>query len=474
MTIETETTAQATDGTAELLERSRWHGQPVAWDEIIGHEPAKRELQVVAEQVRRHAAAERLGLTTVKGILLSGPAGSGKTMLAKALSTAVDRPAYVIPAAEVDASTIRQVYEALAGAPSILIWDEADVLLRGRWGRSAPSEGRLVAAFCSALDGVTTVSGPITIAMTAEPEHSLDPAAIRAGRLTTKVELGLPDRDERRRLFEVYIAQVPVLGDIDLERAIDHSIHMTGADISAAVMVAVGLSMLDGQDALSQSLLDEVLLRDHHVSERRRRPVDLERTAIHEAGHTLVAALMLGVDAIASISLVQIGQRTGATTLTEPFSDPDQRTRRLDRALVATCYGGLVAEELIYGRAEVGVGIGQDLQKSTSLLRNLVGSLGDGDSVGALDIDAIETGIDSDRGSGEMRVALWEAVRIESALILDQVRRLLHGREEQLRTIADAVLAAEERTLSGVKLREVLGAAIGAAPEVPAAPSRDA
>ena len=276
----TETDSSAT--VAELLERWRWRGDPVAWDDVVGHEPAKRELKVAAEQIRRHSTAQRLGLTTVKGILLSGPAGTGKTLLAKALATAVDRPAYVVPAGEVDARILRGLYEALEGQASIVILDESDVLLRGRWGRSAPEGGRLVASFCAAIDGIHSISGPVTLALTAEGEYALDPAAVRAGRLTTKVTLGLPTAEERRTLWMRSVALVPTLGPVNLERATERSVGMTGADIAASVMVAVGLSMVDGQDALTDDLLDEVLTRRHHVVERVRREPDMRRTAVHE------------------------------------------------------------------------------------------------------------------------------------------------------------------------------------------------
>lgn len=435
-----------------LLERSRWHGSPVAWDDVVGHDPAKRELRVVSEQIRRHSTAQRLGLTTVRGILLSGPPGSGKTLLAKALASAIDRPAYVIPSAEVDARVIREVYEALAGEPSVVIWDEADVILRGRWGRSAPEEGRTVAAFCAALDGVDAINGPITIALTAEAEYTLDAAAIRAGRLTTKVELSLPRRAERRTLWQRVIELVPVQGEIDLDRAADRSTDMSGADIAASVMVALGLSMVDGTDALTPALLDEVLIRRHHVIDRPRHEHDLRRTAVHEAGHVLVATVAWGSDAVAAVTLSGGPGEFGRTQLADYLADHSEMDRRRILEFVDLRYAGLVAEEIVYGLDGVSAGCSQDISQATSHLREFAASLGSEPAIGPLALDAIEAGGESDRGTAEMRSALWGALRAESVRALERVRRELGPHRAGIEALADALLAAPDQTLSGAAL----------------------
>ena len=153
----------------------------MGWDDIVGHAPAKRELHIVAAQMRRQSVAERLGIRLVSGVLITGPAGSGKTLLAKALGGEVERPVYVIPASEADATLVRRVYEALAEEQCVVVWDEADVLLRSR-RHVGERRGKTVAAFCSALDGVSPITGPITVCLTAEPEYMLDHSALRAGR----------------------------------------------------------------------------------------------------------------------------------------------------------------------------------------------------------------------------------------------------------------------------------------------------
>ncbi len=412
---------------AALLARSRYGGPVVPWDAIVGHAPAKRELAVVVEAVRRTSVAQRLGIGVVKGVLISGPAGSGKTLLATALAGAVERPVYVVPASEADAATVRAVYAALAEVPCVVVWDEADVFLRARWGRDAPEQGRTVAAFCTALDGVEPLRGPITVALTAESEYGLDPAAIRAGRLTTKVTLTLPSRDERRELWARCTARVPVAGPLDLERAADRSVGMSGADIAAAVLVSLGLGMAEGRDAVTPALLDEAILRHHHVEERpiTRTTAQLRRDAVHECGHVLYAALTWGVESLASVTLTQTRHGDGRTVLLDAWADEGQLDRRRIRESAGMGLAGMVAEELVYGEEGVSAGCVGDLTRATRVLRHLAVDLGGTPAIGPVDLDVLEHGSASDRGAEAMRAGLWETVRAEAAAQLAATRALL-------------------------------------------------
>lgn len=443
---------------AERIAGWRTGGPPVAWDDVIGHAAAKRELRVVTEQIRRHSVAERLGLTMVKGVVIFGPPGSGKTMLAKALAAAVERPVYVIPAAEVDAELVRRVYEQLAAERCVIVWDEADILLRKRDSGHALDDGRIAAAFCSALDGVTPISGPVTVALTAESEWYLDRSALRAGRLTTKITLRPPRRAERLVMWQRYAAAVPVVGELDLEEAADRSGGMTGADIEAAVMVALGLSLVDGVDALAQPYLTEALLRQHHVEERPKPTVDqLRRTAVHEAGHTLWATLYWGSAAVASVSIREAFDSTGRTSLSDELED-DNRSSRADMwGKVAMGFAGLVAEELVYGHDEVNAGGGAtDIGRATMVVRRLLGDLAGSPELGPVSVDTIEGGVDSDRGSERMRAELWELASAECRRIKGVVETAMVSNLSSVEAIADRLVDAPDQTLSGPVLSDLL------------------
>src|SRR5438552_3575567 len=138
--------------TARFLERHRFGGLPIDWEKIVGHAHAKRELRIVATALSRRDLAERLGVPLVSGILITGPSGSGKTLLARAFAGTVDRPVFVLPAAELTPRRIRRVYAELADVPSVVIIDEIDVIAR-RAFRNHP-RSRTVAALCVAIDGV--------------------------------------------------------------------------------------------------------------------------------------------------------------------------------------------------------------------------------------------------------------------------------------------------------------------------------
>ena len=159
-----------------LLERCRYDGSPTHWNDIVGHEAAKRELSVIAEQYRRSSVAERLGITLVKGLILMSTPGAGKSMLARALASTITRAIYVIPSAEASATVIREVYAHLRDTPCVIVWDEADVILRDRLRDNALQGGRTVVALCAALDGIDALHGPITLCLTAEGEYGLDEA----------------------------------------------------------------------------------------------------------------------------------------------------------------------------------------------------------------------------------------------------------------------------------------------------------
>lgn len=447
----------------ELLERSRYRGARVEWDDVIGHAAAKRELKIVAAQVTRHSVAERLGLQLVRGILMMGPPGSGKTMLAKALASAVDRTVYVIPAAEADASLIRRVYERLADVPCLIVWDEADVILRARMSARATDSGRTVAAFCSALDGVQSVTSPITIAMTAESEYGLDASALRAGRLTTKVSLDVPTRDDRRAILELITKDIPVTAPIDLDRAADRSVAMSGADLVAIVNVALGLGLVDGIDALDPVRLDEALARRHHIDERpAATDSETRRTAIHESGHAIAATLAWGSASLASMAVGAASHEDGRTTFVEAYGHTSRMDRKSTREAAGVALAGMVAEELIYGPDYVSGGCSSDLNRATRLLRTLAMDLGASPIVGPVDIEAVETGFSSDRGSEAMRSLVWHALSGEMAAKLDEIRATLRSRQDAILALAERLLDADDQTLSGPDLHAAL-AAIGIA-----------
>jgi cell division protease FtsH len=453
---------------ASLLSRSLYRGDQVSFDDIVGHEGAKRELAVVAEGFRRQATALSLGLTLVKGVIIMGPPGTGKTMLAKALASSVGRPAYILPSAEMTPASLRKVYEALFGEACVVVWDEIQCLIAGY------GEARTIAAFCAALDGVQPSSGPITIGLTAEPEHRLDQGALRSGRLTTKVTIIEPDEGERRELWAAAIDRVPVVGEIDLDGIADFSEGFTGADIAATVSVALGLAMVEGIDALTPAILDEAVGRRNHVIEvpdKPEPPADQWVEAVHEAGHALYVALTWGPDCVKEVRLLLDG-RPSPGTIPEPPATLRPTSRACLRQQVEITFAGTVAEELVFGPDGVTTGSHDDIYQATGFIRSLVEHAHTTDGFPPVSIDALEHGGDSDRGSVNMRNQLFDAISREASLALAEVRSRLTGWGPVISDVARVIHDEPTRRMIQPELGELLRetVALGTQP-MPAMPA---
>jgi cell division protease FtsH len=216
-------------------------------------------------------------------------------------------------------------------------------------------------------------------------------------------------------LWERAVASVPIAGSLDLDRIANDTGGFTGADIVATVTVALGLAMVDGDDALTPGALDEAIGRDHHVTETETPdlpdwPADQWAEAVHEAGHAIWAAQAFGPSAVAEVQLFRQGFTGGHTRLEEAALG--RRNRRSSiRAAVRFTYAGLVAEELVLGDDEATVGARDDVRRATELLRELIGSSGATAAFGPLSANEIEDGLRSDRVSDAMRELLWLTVR---------------------------------------------------------------
>jgi cell division protease FtsH len=442
--------------TARFLERCRFTGLPTDWDAIVGHDHAKRELRVVAAALTRRDLAERLGVPLVKGLVINGPPGSGKTLLARAFASTIDRPVFVLSAADLTPARIRRVYELLSDIPSVVVIDEIDIVARRAYARQ--NRSLTVGALCVALDGVVPVTGPITIGMTAEDLDDLDPSLLRSGRLTTKIRLDLPDRTERLALWQRYTADIPTTGQLDLATAADRSQSMTGADISATALAAAGLALADGAEALDQVHLDEALERRGLV---RRPPSDdaLARrgVAVHEAGHAVFAFTALGRDAVNDVAIARTGRGEGHTGLRTEWANENEWRGRRWRLGVQMSLAGLVAEELVDPGEGLSFGSETDIANATDLVQRALDA-GLVAGFGRISTHRLEKGPDPDsydeRGSEVMRASIWTSVRAEIELAETACRAVLAPQVKALDALA--VILLEAGSLSGASLVEAL------------------
>lgn len=444
--------------TARLLERSRFNGLPIDWDAVVGHDHAKRELRVVAAALTRRDLAERLGVPLVKGIVMTGPPGTGKTLLARAFASTVDRPVFVLSAAELTAGRIRRIYELLADIPSVVVIDEIDIVARRAYGRA--NRSATVGALCVALDGVLPVTGPITIGLTAEDIDDLDRSVVRSGRLTTEIRLEPPDRAERLALWRRYTSDIPTSAPLDLETAADRSQGLAGADVAAIALAAAGLALADGVEALDQAHLDEALERRGLV---RRPPIDdaLSRrdVSIHEAGHAIYAFSVMGPAALNAVVISRSGRGEGHVSLDHTWTEVTGWGARAWRQSAALSLAGIIAEELLSGDAGPTFGSEHDIAKATDIvLRAHAAGLVAG--FGRISTERVERGPDpesyDERGSESMRQDLWRSVKALVEEADAACRAVLGPQVEAIDRLAIVIEAAG--SLSGNRLVEAVHA----------------
>ena len=434
-----------------LLDSWRYDEAPVSWDDIVGHERQVLRCRELVERMRRSEDdLGRLGLRLGRGMVISGPAGSGKTLLARAVASAAGRDVIVPPTAELTPALIRRVYAQLARMePVVVILDEAEAIL----GRTTflTTDGGCLRALLAALDGIGRPSrGPLTIALTTLEPVMLDPSATRPGRLAPRLDLSYPNTAERRLLFERAIARVPVLGAIDIDRLVARTGMWTGAEIAVAVEEAVNRSLIDGTDALVLDVLLEVIAERYVVEDGgESRWFDLEVSARHEAGHAIYGHLVWP-GRVAAVEL----KRTGGETRLD-----DQRavehTASGIRSVAGFKLAGMAADFLLGGTSEMTSAADTDRSQATQLLRTL-------HSINSpFEPQVLEGARDFPRGSERSRAAISTDIERESSRLYTEVIRDLAPRMRAIERLAELIIAAPGHALSGSELSDAIEAALG-------------
>ncbi len=353
----------------------------VTFDDVAGVEEAKEELQEIIEFLKFPKKFQALGAKIPRGVLLVGPPGAGKTLLAKAVAGEAGVPFFSISGSEfvemfvgVGASRVRDLFDqAKKSAPCLVFIDEIDAVGRQRGaglGGGHDEREQTLNQLLVEMDGFDPNSGIIVIAATNRPDI-LDPALLRPGRFDRRVVVDNPDTKGRRAILDVLAKRTP---------------GFSGADLANMVNEAALLAARRNKKKITALEMDEAIDRVIAGPQRRSRilgPKERELTAFHEAGHALLAKVIPGSDPPHKVTILPRGMALGYV-MYAPADDKYTYTRQEILARITVGLGGRVAEEIVFG--EVTTGAQNDFEQSTELARKMVTEFGMSTKLGPLSL----------------------------------------------------------------------------------------
>ena len=364
----------------------------VTFDDVAGADEAKEELAEVVEFLREPEKFISLGARIPKGVLMVGPPGCGKTLLAKAVSGEAGVPFFAISGSEfvemfvgVGASRVRDLFEqAKRNSPCIVFVDEIDAVGRHRGaglGGSHDEREQTLNQILVEMDGFDTDTNVIVVAATNRPDI-LDPALLRPGRFDRSVILDRPDWVGRRQILDVHMRGKPIAEAVNRDALAKVTIGFVGADLENMINEAAILAARRNKKEVGMSELQEAIEKVLMGPERRSRIVpdkEKEVVAYHEAGHAVVGHLVEEGDPIQKVTIIPRGMAGGVTWFL-PEDDRTIMTNIYLKARLASALGGRVAEEIVFG--DITTGASGDLQSVTSIARAMVTQFGMSESLG--------------------------------------------------------------------------------------------
>jgi cell division protease FtsH len=379
--------------------RARLHTEnkpKVTFEDVAGVEEAKEELQEVIEFLKYPKKFQALGAKIPRGVLLVGPPGAGKTLLAKAVAGEAGVPFFSISGSEfvemfvgVGASRVRDLFDqAKKSAPCLVFIDEIDAVGRQRGaglGGGHDEREQTLNQLLVEMDGFDPNSGIIVIAATNRPDI-LDPALLRPGRFDRRIVVDNPDTKGRLAILQVHVRGKPIAEDVNLEALAKRTPGFSGADLANMVNEAALLAARRNKRKITAAEMDEAIDRVIAGPQRRSRilsPKERELVAYHEAGHALLGKVIPGADPVQKVTILPRGMALGYV-MSAPTEDKYTYTRQELLARITGNLGGRVAEEIVFG--EVTTGAQNDFEVATELARKMVTEFGMSEKLGPLSL----------------------------------------------------------------------------------------
>jgi len=362
----------------------------VIFKDIAGSDEAKQDLQEVVEFLKFPKKFESVGAKIPKGVLLVGPPGTGKTMLARAVAGEANTPFFSISGSEfvemfvgVGASRVRDLFaKAKKNSPCIIFVDEIDAVGRRRgsgMGGGHDEREQTLNQILVEMDGFEQGTNVIVLAATNRADV-LDPALLRPGRFDRRVNIGLPDRKDREAILKIHFAKKPLAKNVDLDALAAKSAGSSGADLSNIANEAAILAARDNRHEITQADVTGAFEKVAIGPERKSKIMsdhEKEMTAYHEAGHAVVGHVLPDSDPIHKVTIIPRGG-TGGVTWSIPPEDKSYHSIIEFKDVLARMLGGRVAEEVVYGPERVTTGAGSDLPMAASLARDMIVNQGMG------------------------------------------------------------------------------------------------
>lgn len=359
--------------------------QNVTFADVAGVDDAKKELVEIVDFLKNPGKYRKIGARTPKGVLLFGPAGVGKTLLARAVAGEAAVPFFSMAGSEfmemlvgVGASRVRDLFAtAKSQAPSIIFIDEIDAIGRQR-GRGFvgghDEREQTLNQILVEMDGFTPNDNVVVVAATNRGDL-LDPALLRPGRFDRRVMLDMPDKDGRLAILKIHAKGKKFVDGINWEKIADSTVGFSGADLENMLNEAAILAARDDKEAIEQKDIDEAATKVKLGPAKKRMQSDEDKkiTAYHEAGHAIVTHFLKHMDPVQRISIVARGMSLGHT-LIPPAADRTHETKSRIGEQITAMLGGRAAEELIF--KEMTSGASNDIEQATRLARAMVVEFG--------------------------------------------------------------------------------------------------
>ncbi len=456
---------------------SKHQAKKVTFNHVAGIDEAKEELQEVVDFLKDPKKAQRLGGRFPKGVLLMGPPGCGKTLLAKAVSGEANVPFFSIGGSDfvemfvgVGASRVRSLFEQAKKAAKvenkgcIIFIDEIDAVGRQRFaglGGGHDEREQTLNQLLAEMDGFKTETGVIIIAATNRPDV-LDPALLRPGRFDRQIVINAPDIKGREGILKVHTRKVNLSSRVNLKEIAQKTPGFSGADLENLCNEAALLAARRNKKSVTQSELEEAIERVIMGPERKSRIISKDEkriTAFHEGGHALLSLAIPEVDSMAKVSIIPRGM-AGGYTFIPPQEDRSYKSKKQLMGEMTVILGGRASEEI--NLDDVTTGATNDLAAVTKIARKMVCDYGMSDRLGNYTLGKSHGPVflgrdmmkEKDYSEETARVVDEEIKRIVSECY-SRAKRIIEKNKKSLSKLVEILL--EKEVLSANEVKKIIG-----------------